>query len=205
MTAILSFVTWVSRFVNEEYSLIFHKKNAVQWPGPDVQRKWDIAIATNSIDLDDPIMDQFKQVLIKDNVLTSARADVIFSRDGTSTEPPASLEDALAAMFAPIVTGAYLNPSIGDMIGFPGMALCQMQATNGANTTMAPPPDWTIMSEALNDVTTSGYWTIDLYGNIIPSATTPPLLSVNDTAVVTMRATNAFGFGDGVCSMTFQA
>ena len=51
---------------------------AIQWPGPDVQRKWDQATALNYIDLDAEIMPSFKTVLINDHVLSPDRADVVF-------------------------------------------------------------------------------------------------------------------------------
>lgn len=88
MTAILKFTDWSQRWTNEEYSLFRHRMRAVQWMGPNVQRRLDQAIAFNWIDLDDPIMPLFKQSLIDEHVLSPARADVIFSMDGVVPAPP---------------------------------------------------------------------------------------------------------------------
>jgi hypothetical protein len=126
--------------------------------------------------------------------------------DAAASGGGSDLMAALGAMFAPIVTGAVMNPSIADMVSNPpGSAVVQMQAGNGNYTTMVPPPTWTIFSETLNGTSTSGWWTIDQYGNLIPASTTPGRLNPDDYAVVRCQATNAFGSGVGDCMMTFVA
>lgn len=88
MTAILKFTDWSQRWTNEEYSLFRHRMRAVQWMGPNIQRRLDQAVAFNWIDLDDPIMPLFKQALIDEHVLSPVRADIIFSMDGVVPAPP---------------------------------------------------------------------------------------------------------------------
>jgi hypothetical protein len=88
MAAFIDFVSWAQRWTNEEYSLFRTRMRGVQFLGPDVQRKWDVAIALDYIDLDDPIMEPFKEQLVVQNILSQDRVDVIFSPDGTSATPP---------------------------------------------------------------------------------------------------------------------
>jgi hypothetical protein len=88
MSAILSFADWIGRFTDAEYALLRHRMRGVQFMGPNIMRRWDVATAVNWIDIDDPIVPLFKQSLITEGILTSARAEVIFDLAGTSPDPP---------------------------------------------------------------------------------------------------------------------
>jgi hypothetical protein len=94
MTAILSFSDWIARFTDAEYALLRHRMRGVQFMGPNIMRRWDVATAVNYVDLDDPIVPQFKQQLVDQGILLQSRADVIFDATGSSTAPPTDLTDA---------------------------------------------------------------------------------------------------------------
>ena len=84
----IAFTSWIDRFTNEEYSLLRHKMRAIQWPGPNIQRRWDEATALNMVDLDEEMLAPFKQALIDSNVISAARADEIFAPPGPDDAPP---------------------------------------------------------------------------------------------------------------------
>lgn len=133
---ILSFVTWMERFTNEEFSLMRHRMRAVQWMGPNIQRRFDEAMALNWIDLDDPVMPQFKQQLVAQNVLSADRAELIFDPTGASPTPPSEGGGSVGPAGPPgpagtsMVTGAgaptqdapvgtvYLDSVTGDLYQF---------------------------------------------------------------------------------------
>jgi collagen type II alpha len=88
MTATLSFQDWTQRFTDAEYALFRTRMRGVTFIGGNLTRRWDQAIAFNYVDLDDPIMPAFKQALINEGILISARADAVFDLTGTSSTPP---------------------------------------------------------------------------------------------------------------------
>ena len=88
MPALLTFDTWITRFTSEEYSLLRHRMRGVQFMGPGISKRWDIATATNEVDLGDPIMPQFAEQLVRQSIISSARAPIIFSLDGTVDHIP---------------------------------------------------------------------------------------------------------------------
>ena len=83
MPALMTFSDWMSRFTNEEFSLLRHRMRNVQFMGPGIQRRWDVATAINKIDLADPIMPLFEEQLVKQGIISNTRCKVIFSLDGT--------------------------------------------------------------------------------------------------------------------------
>src|SRR5204863_9993032 len=83
----MQFSTWLARWQPNEYTLFRHRLRGVQFVGPDVMRRWDTALATNSIDLEDPIIPAFRDTLVREGIVSSARADVIFAAE-TGGEPP---------------------------------------------------------------------------------------------------------------------
>jgi hypothetical protein len=89
----IAFTAWMARFTDAEYSLLRHRMRGIQFIGPNIQRRWDLATAVNMIDLDDPIMPQFKDALVSQNVISSARADVIFAPPGPDELPPSGSGD----------------------------------------------------------------------------------------------------------------
>jgi len=88
MPALIRFDAWITRFTNEEYSLLRHRMRGVQFAGPNIQRRWDMATSTNEVDLDDPVIPQFKSLLIKEGIISPPRCEVIFSLDGTVDHLP---------------------------------------------------------------------------------------------------------------------
>jgi hypothetical protein len=84
----IAFTAWMARFTDAEFSLLRHRMRGIQFIGPNIQRRWDVATATNTLDLDDPIIPQFRDALVSQNVISSARADVIFGPPGPDDLPP---------------------------------------------------------------------------------------------------------------------
>src|SRR5213078_4961055 len=84
----MQFSTWLARWQPNEYTLFRHRLRGVQFVGPDVMRRWDSALATNSIDLGDPIIPEFKATLVREGIVSPARAEEIFAAE-TGGEPPA--------------------------------------------------------------------------------------------------------------------
>ena len=75
MSAIIPFTEWVSRFSNEEYSLLRHRMRGIQFAGPNIMRRWDMATALNWVDLEEQMLPQFKALLIKEGIVSAARAE----------------------------------------------------------------------------------------------------------------------------------
>ena len=116
MTAIIPFTTWMARFTPEEYSLVRHKMRAIQWPGPDVQRKWDQATALNYIDLDAEIMPSFKDVLIQRScpVARSRRCGVLDRRHQSNASGAGRGLARAARSARPARFGGYFGATRGD-------------------------------------------------------------------------------------------
>jgi hypothetical protein len=89
----IAFTAWIGRFTDPEFSLLRHRMRGIQFIGPNIQRRWDAATATNTLDLDDPIIPQFRDALVSQNVISSARADVIFAPPGPDELPPSGSGD----------------------------------------------------------------------------------------------------------------
>src|SRR3954467_4005037 len=75
----MSFYEWTKRWEPSEYALFRHRSRGIQFAGPDINRRLDQCMATNAIDLDDPIMPPFKATLVRENIISAARAEEIFA------------------------------------------------------------------------------------------------------------------------------
>jgi hypothetical protein len=75
----IPFATFISRWTNTEYATLLQKRaQAVTAGNAALAQQWDQAAAANVVDLNTPAADNFKQAMVTNNILTSARADVIF-------------------------------------------------------------------------------------------------------------------------------
>lgn len=81
------FTDWVDRWRPNEYTLFRHRMRGIQFIGPDVMRRWDKITAFNSVDLNDPIISDFKATLVKEGILTQARAEEVFAPENGGASP----------------------------------------------------------------------------------------------------------------------
>jgi hypothetical protein len=140
MTAIVSFVDWITRFTDAEYALLRHRMRGVQFMGPNIMRRWDVATAVNYVDLDDPIVPQFKQQLVAEGILQQARADVIFDSTGSSPTPPDSGGGGGAAGWTLLSSGTLNNQGSFDLV-IPATGYSSFQLRLSGATIHNLPPD----------------------------------------------------------------
>lgn len=89
------FTDWLDRWQQNEYALFRHRMRGVQFVGPDILRRWDKSIATNSIDLGDPIIPEFKAALVREGILMPHRAEIVFGAEsGEAPSDGGGIEEA---------------------------------------------------------------------------------------------------------------
>lgn len=150
----MHFTDWVDRWQPNEYTLFRHRMRGIQFIGPDVMRRWDKITALNSVDLSDPIVPSFKETLVKEGILTPARADAVFAPE-SGGEPPV---DGKTVPEAPIDGNLYGRQNAewtafvpgtgsgGGIVGPPGPP--GTQGPVGATGLQGPPGE---VPEAPND------------------------------------------------------
>jgi len=81
----MAFTDWIDRWNDDEYSLLRHKMQAVQFIGMGIYKYWDKCVCNNEIDLaDQPVAETFRNALVSEDVISSERAEEIFAlpKDG---------------------------------------------------------------------------------------------------------------------------
>lgn len=74
-----SLVVFIDRWTDDEYNLFKDRMLGIRFMGQSMNMKWDKAMINGWLDSADPTLPAFKQALVTQGILSSARADVVFA------------------------------------------------------------------------------------------------------------------------------
>lgn len=77
---VIPFAIFIGRWTDAEYALLMQRRaTAISGGNVSLVKQWDQAATMGQVDLNSPAAQSFKAAIVAANILTQARADVVFS------------------------------------------------------------------------------------------------------------------------------